>query len=212
MLRKLILFITSLSLISCSAMKTSIEKRDLRVNTTMSNSIFLSPVSLSKKTIFIQVRSNVSDFYLESSIKNQLIAKGYKIVSVPSQAEFILQANLRSITRSVAKPDSTLDTIGGAVIGGAIGSAFGAGTGQIATTAAGAAVGGAAGNALSTAVEDVTYTAIVDVLVSQKITGTNKFKSHTTRITSKANKADLTKQEAHQAIVYDIVNALSGIF
>ncbi|MCC5698300.1 complement resistance protein TraT, partial [Klebsiella pneumoniae] len=50
----------ALMLSGCSATHTAISKRNLQVQTKMSDTIFLDPVADDKRTVFIQVR-NTSD-------------------------------------------------------------------------------------------------------------------------------------------------------
>ena len=61
---------------SCAAVHTSIAKKDLDVQTKMSESVFLEPVRPDKKTIFIQIR-NTSDkqFDLEQAIASAIAAR-----------------------------------------------------------------------------------------------------------------------------------------
>ncbi len=54
------LAIGTLMLSGCSATHTAISKRNLQVQTKMSDTIFLDPVADDKRTVFVQVR-NTSD-------------------------------------------------------------------------------------------------------------------------------------------------------
>ncbi len=77
-------------LTGCAAVHTSIAKRNLDVQTRMSDAIFLDPVSLDKRTVFMQVR-NTSDkpnFNLEGPIRNAISAKGYRVLDDPDTAHF----------------------------------------------------------------------------------------------------------------------------
>jgi hypothetical protein len=48
------------SLLGCAAVHTSIAKKDLDVQTKMSDTVFLDPVGQDKKVVFVQIR-NTSD-------------------------------------------------------------------------------------------------------------------------------------------------------
>ncbi|WP_116964558.1 complement resistance protein TraT [Fastidiosibacter lacustris] len=50
-----------LALSGCAAIGTAIKHRNLEVNSKMSDTIFLDPVPQSEKTIYIQVRSTLSE-------------------------------------------------------------------------------------------------------------------------------------------------------
>ena len=56
----LLAMIVMITTIGCSAVHTSIKKRNLDVQTKMSDSIFLDPVSPAKHTIYVQVRITFS--------------------------------------------------------------------------------------------------------------------------------------------------------
>ena len=95
MLKLITITLLIFSLISCSAVDTAISKRKLDVETKMSSTIFLDPVTKDKQTIFLQYR-NTSDQNIE--IKNKLIfaleEKNYKIVENIAKANFLLQINV----------------------------------------------------------------------------------------------------------------------
>ena len=182
----------SFALVSgCAAVHTSIAKKDLDVQTQMSDAVFLDPVGSDKRTIFIQVR-NTSDkpnFDIESTLKSAIAAKGYRIIQEPDRAHFKLQAQVLKVTK--ADPTAAASALnagyggalGGAVVGATIGGAIdnlrGAGVG----VGAGAIVGGLAGTVAHAMVKDVTYAAITDVQISQKtregVTGTQRTKVDT---------------------------------
>ena len=66
-----------LTMVSCSTMHTIISKRNLEVQTKMSNTIWLEPVDTDQKTIFVKI-SNTSDkdLDIESKVINALKTKG----------------------------------------------------------------------------------------------------------------------------------------
>ena len=78
----------------CAAVHTSVAKRNLDVQTRMSDAVFLDPVSLDKRTVFVQVRntSDIPNFDLEGPIKNAISVRGYQVVDDPDAAQFKLQA------------------------------------------------------------------------------------------------------------------------
>ena len=90
------LVVGALALSGCSATHTAISKRNLDVQTKMSDTIFLDPVADDKRTVYVQVR-NTSDkqgLSLEPFIVEAVQSKGYRVVRDPEQANFLLQANV----------------------------------------------------------------------------------------------------------------------
>ena len=239
--------ITLLALLSgCAAVHTSIAKKDLDVQTQMSDAVFLDPVGPEKRTIFIQVR-NTSDkpnFDIESSLKSAIAAKGYRIIQDPDRAHFKLQAQILNVSK--ADPTAAASAlnagyggaIGGAVLGGTIGGAIADARGLGIGAGVGALAGGLAGTVANAMVKDVTYAAITDVQISQKIkegvsgtqqttadiaqgTGTKveqtfnevvKEKKYRTRVMSTANQVNLEYQDAAPELNAGLTRVLAGLF
>ena len=157
----------------CAAVHTSIAKRNLDVQTRMSDAVFLDPVSPDKRTVFIQVR-NTSDkpnFDIEGAIS----AKGYRVLDDPEAAHFKLQAQILSVSKaSVTAAESTLQggygaPLTGILAGATAGVATGGSTQNMAVAGvAGAIVGGLVETVVNAAVQDVFFVAITDVQLSQK--------------------------------------------
>lgn len=191
-------------LIGCSAAHTSISKRNLDVQTKMSSTVFLDPVSPEKKTIYVQVR-NTSDkpgLEIEGKIKAALLEKGYEIVNNPDRAHYLLQANLLQIGNSdLRAAHNALDggfgaAAGGAIAGGAIGGLASNGSGE--GIVAGALIGGVIGTISDAMVKDVNYTAITDVQISERVGKSlsvrEKTKSHLQQGTSGGKEVTSTEK------------------
>lgn len=70
----------SLVISGCGAAATAIEKRDLVVQTKMSDSIFLEPVSPQKQIVYVKVRNTTDkDIEIEEQIKEHLNQKDSKL-------------------------------------------------------------------------------------------------------------------------------------
>lgn len=164
----------------CAATRTSIAKKDLDVQTKMSEAVFLDPVAPAQRTVFVQVR-NTSDkpnFDIGPSVRSAILAKGYQVTDNPELAHYKLQAQVLSVSKSspTAAEAALNDGFGATIIGAGTGAISGAVIGGIAGgrsgAAIGAGVGGLLGGVISTvadsAVKDVTYVAITDVLISEK--------------------------------------------
>lgn len=160
----------------CAAINTSISKRNLDVQSKLSDTVFLDPVADRFKVVFVQVRntSDKPELDIEPSVKASLAQKGYIIATDPEKAQFILQANILSAAKTPANPlNSDFGGYGAVLAGGAIGALASAATGgsnrNIAGTAlaAGALIGlgNLIGNALVT---DVYYSVVVDVQIKEK--------------------------------------------
>jgi len=161
----------------CAATQVALSKKDLDVQTKMSESIFLDPVADDKMSIYIKVRntSDKSNFDIESPIKAAMQNKGYRITGNPDSAHYTLLANVLSVEKSSPTAAEaalrsgyggpvTAGAVAGAMVGGAAGGGMGAvvGAGSGGLIAAGAElVGGAL-------VKDVTFVVITDIELREK--------------------------------------------
>lgn len=175
----LVLALGMVALSGCAAVHTSIAKRELDVQTQMSDTVFLDPVSPDKKIIFIQVR-NTSDqptFDVESSVKNAITARGYRFTSDPDGAHYWLLANVLNVAKSspTAAQAALHAGFGGALGGAALGAGIGGATHGWTGAGYGGLVGGLVGGAVETvanaAVKDVTYMVVTDIEISEKAKG-----------------------------------------
>ena len=161
----------------CAATYTAIAKKDLDVQTKMSDAVFLDPVGPDKRSIFIQVR-NTSDkpnFDIEAPVKMAVAARGYRVTDDPEQAHYKLLAQVLQVSKASPTAAEAAMRGGyggpvlagaatGALIGGAAGGWRGAGVGA----AAGGLAGGAAATVADAAVKDVTYMVITDIQIAEK--------------------------------------------
>ncbi len=165
-------------IIGCSATHTAINKRKLDVQTKMSSSIFLDPMTSDRRTVYLQVRntSDKPELDLEHPIAEAMAAKGYTRVMVPEQAQILLQTNILQVGRSdLRAADHALNQGFGAALGGAL---TGAAVGSLASTSKqdngkGAIVGGLVGASVATVtdamVQDIVYMVIADVQISERV-------------------------------------------
>ena len=175
---KTLVAVTSiLSILSgCAAVSTSIAKKDLDVQTKMSDTIFLDPVEPDQKSIYLEVRntSDKTNFDIQGAIRSSLQAKGYTVTSSAKSAHYWLRANVLSVDKaSPTAAEAALGAgYGGALGGAALGAAIGGATGGWAGAGYGGLAGGLAGAAVETvanaAVKDVTYMVITDIEIAEK--------------------------------------------
>ena len=160
-------------LTGCAAGQLALSKRNLDVQTKMSDTIFLDPASPEQRTIFLQIRntSDKPDFDIAQDLKATLQEKGYTVTSNPKTANYILQANVLQVGKTDPTAANALFSggyggtataaIGGAMAVGAFGgdgrSMAGAGLAfRLADTIAGAFV------------KDVYYSVITDLHIQEK--------------------------------------------
>ena len=234
---------TSLStLAGCAAMSTAIKHRNLKVESKMSDSIFLEP-SDAKKTIYIQVKSTLSQDFdgLKAQLKQQLEHNEWTVVNKVADAEDMVQINVLQAGQAKDEASAWGALNGGfgtdILTGGLMGLAAGYATGS-----AGVGVGvGVAGSAISWVanqlVENVYYSMATDVQVSvrskdgqvtqstesnlaqgtssktrQTIQQKSDWLKYRTRIVSVANKVNLKFETAKPELQAQIAKQVTGIF
>ncbi|MFM2478409.1 complement resistance protein TraT [Celerinatantimonas sp. MCCC 1A17872] len=227
-----------LMLTGCSATYTAIKKRNLDVQTKMSDTVFLDPVKPSKRVVFLQIRntSDKQDIKIKDQIVSAVEAKGYQVTDDPDQAHYMIQANILQVSKS-DKGDSQaalLSGYGSGLVGAAVGaSVAGGGAGRVGT----GLLGGLIGMAADAMVEDVYYTMITDLQISERAaqgvtvteqdnarlnqgtsgskkvssTQTTHWKRYQTRIISVANKVNLDFNDALPRLQQGLINSISGI-
>ncbi|MBP6367846.1 MAG: complement resistance protein TraT [Nitrosomonas sp.] len=170
------IMILSLILSGCAAVHTSIAKKDLDVQTKMSDSIFLDPVEPSQKTVYLNIRntSDKTNFDITGTVARALEGRGYRITNNPKEAHYWLQVNILSVDK--ASPTAAEAALRSGYGGVALGAAVGTATGAAIDGWSGAGIGGLAGAAAfgiadtiaSAAVKDVTFMAITDVEIAER--------------------------------------------
>jgi hypothetical protein len=236
--------IGSTSLLSgCAATSLALEKKDLDVQTKMSDTIFLDPTPESQRTVFVQVRntSDKPDFDIANDVTAAVAAKGYRIVTDPAKAQFILQANVLQVGK--VAPSAAQESfgrygsaLGGAFTGAAIAGAVG--TYHAGPILAAGLVGGLAEMTANALVKDVYYTAVTDVQIREKSHpgvkshesslhnlhqgssgGTTvtynedtDYRTYQTRVMSVANKVNLDFAEAAPPLRSGLVRVIAGAF
>jgi len=227
-----------LVLSGCSAMGTAIKKRNLDVKTQMSQTVWLEPSS--EKTVFIQVR-NTSDkdmSNLQTLLAQDLRNKGYTVTSSPDAAYYWIQANVLKAEKMDLRTAQGL--LGSGYEGAATGAALGAGITAYNSTSGGAILGvglaaGLAGMAADAMVEDVNFTMVTDLQISERSKATvttdnvaalrqgnsgiklqtsseegNRLK-YQTRVVSTANKVNLKFEEAQPVLEAQLAKSVANI-
>ena len=156
----------------CSAMKTAVKKRNLDVQTKMSDTIFLEPVSPDKRVVFFDMR-NTSDKEIDvkNEIANAFRAKGYKITDDPKKATYMLQGNILKVGKSDLREANAMmgSSFGSAVTGGVVGASAAYALGGSGRTSAAVGLAGAAIGFLGDAlVEDTVYVMVTDLQIRER--------------------------------------------
>lgn len=220
----------------CAATTTAISHRNLDVQTKMSDTIFLEPVSPDKQTVYVAVKntSDKASFKIESQVKQDIAVKGYTVVSDPAHAHYMLQANVLKIEKMAPKQASQFLSAG-------YGAALGAGTAAVLThdassTLAGGLLGGVISSVADAMVKDVMYGVVTDVQLSertkanitqtsnsqlkqgsstvtnQKMSEQTNWKKYRTRVLSTADKVNLDFKEAEPVLEKGLSRSLAGLF
>lgn len=229
---------SALALSGCNAMGTAIKKRNLEVKTQMSETIWLEPSG--NKTVYLQIK-NTSDkdmSGLQTKISSAVTSKGYRIVNDPESAGYWIQANVLKADKMDLRESQGWLSQGYA--GAVSGAALGAGITAYNTSSAGATLGvglaaGLVGMAADAMVEDINYTMITDVQISERTKAqvqtdnvavlrqgasgakvqtsseTGNQHKYQTRIVSNANKVNLKFPEAQPVLEDQLAKSISGI-
>jgi hypothetical protein len=172
-------FVVLISLLSgCAATQIALEKKDLDVQTQMSDTIFLDADEMASndKTVFVSIKNTSDkDVDIDAPIRETLTSKGYQIVPSAANASYVLQANIlyAGMTNPSALRSALDNGYGGALAGMAGGAVIGA---AAKNTWRGAGYGGLIGGLVGGTVEmvsgalvkDVYYTIVTDVLLSAR--------------------------------------------
>lgn len=226
-------------LTSCAATQTALEHHSLEANSKLSKTVFLDPVGQNQKTIFIAVKNTSEEtLALQRPLTQAITARGYRVVNNPSQAHYMLQANVLKVGKMsrTASQNALGGGYGSALAGAAAGAALGS-FGTSNTMIGGGIAGGLVGLAADSLVKDVNYTVITDVQISEKVgkgavhehfnsslengtaSGTYQtsskrvdYQRYRTRVVSNADKVNLSFKEARPALEQGLVKTLAGIF
>jgi hypothetical protein len=171
----LVAIVCTAALNGCAATQVAISKKNLDVQTKMSDSIFLDPVEPEQRTIYIRIRNTTDkDFFLEDAVKAAIANVGFQVTDSPKRARYRLEAQILSVEKAspTASQAVLANGYGGATVPLA---AVGAGIGHAAGGWAGAGYGGLVGGIVGGAgelvtgafVKDVTFMVVTDVQLTE---------------------------------------------
>ena len=221
--------------VSCSTLHTAVSKRNLDVQTKMSDTIWLEPAAANERTVFVQIRNTSGkNLNIEQKVINVLTSKGYRIVNNPAEAKYWLQANILKVDKvNLDSNNGFSDAILGAGVGGVLGAQRSGG----AYTALGWGLAGAAIGTLADAlVDDIAYAMVTDILITEKTgrnvqtstrnsvkqgnsgsissssTGSSNMEKYSTKVLSTANQVNLNFNSAVPILEDELGKVIGGIF
>lgn len=177
-----ILMLLPLTLTGCAAMQVAIEKKNLKVETLMSDTIFLDVENQAGRSVFVDIRNTSDkDLNITHMITARLEGRGYTIAPSAKNADYILQVNILQIGQAdpSALRSSVMSGYGsvlgggltGALAGAGIAAISGAGSAGMTGALAGGAIAGAAAEMIAgSLVKDVTFSMVTDIMISEKTT------------------------------------------
>ena len=194
----------------CGALNTAVKKRNLDVQTKMSETIWLNPVSTNQKTVFVQIKNTSGKVVnVEEAIKRTLSQKGYYIVEDPNQASYWLQANVLKLDKVDLRES---DPFGSGILGAGVGASLGAyNTGSV-NTAIGLGLAGALiAGTVDALVSDIAYTMVTDIMISEKTNSkvavtTNNNLTQGTRGRTKVTTSSESTRNQYQTRVVSVAN------
>lgn len=228
-----------IGLTSCAQTMHAIEHAKMTVTVKMSDTIFLDAATLAKnRKAYVRVTntSDMQEIAFEGLLKDKLAAKGIMLVDDPSEAGYIIQANV--LYMDYEKKGLTADGMlaggyGGAVIGAIAGGDW---KGSLAGATIGGAVGSLVGGAIGAAFKVETFFGAVDVQLQEKVEGgvrgvmttdaaqgsatrlqterqiKSDYQTYRTRIVAKATQTNIDRVEAARIISERLAQQIAGMF
>jgi hypothetical protein len=233
--------VVAVSLSGCAALGTAVNHRNLTLQTKMSNTVFLNPVSKSKQTVYVRVgnTSGQTGMNFSSQLKRNLTQHGYRVMSSLSHAHYLLQANVIKAGKTNARNVNSIlhgaygDAIGTGLMGLGIGAVVGD-SGD--ATIAGGLIGSAVGFAADTLIKDEIFGMVTDVQLSvrskqtlhQTVDATSQqgnsavtrvtssggthWMRYRTRIVTTADKVNLSFSQAKPKLKLQTAKSIAGLF
>lgn len=181
-----------LVLASCAAVDANVNHGDLVVNTHLSETVFLDPVPVDKRSIYVTIRNTSDHPELDMSgpLKQAVAQRGYLVVQDPTKAEYMLRANVLQAGEVDANSKGSMlmaqygqPLLAGAVVAGAT-SGLGGGTAATTGLGLGAAAATFAANQIW---KDKSYSVVVDIELSSRPLSGAKVSQTTASVAANAN-------------------------
>ncbi len=151
----------------CAGIGTAISHKDLKIQTKMSNSIFLPPVPENKQVVFVQVRNTTAkeSINLRPELVRDLRENGWRVTHDMNKAYVLLQVNVLQVgkTNPSALKDSLAQGYGAGIAGAMVGAVA---TDSMGGAVAGGLIAGLGEVIVDASVHNVTYSMVTDVQIS----------------------------------------------
>lgn len=175
-MKNIILLFSIIILTSCGAIDKNVKYGKLDLQTKMSETVFLDPLTEGRNTIYIKTTntSGQRDIDIHGQIAGSLISKGYNIVKDASKAHYVLNVNVLRLGSLKDGEDPFMPLQGGGISDSVAGTAMvGAGLGAVATNdrsgaLAGALIGAGIGYLSDAMVKVVSYNVVTDVQILER--------------------------------------------
>ena len=200
------------ALVGCAAATTAFTKRTLEVQTSMSGTVFFDPDNRQDRTVFIEVRdtsgvekhSALPD--LKALLVEELRQRGYTLTTNRVAAHYSVQANVLQIGKVAPTALQQLRTLHYGTPLSNVAWDLEVKGGVSTPTIAG--IGEWASGLL---VRDVTFTVVIDLKLSQRLSAGRGHKEHYLRVVSAANQFNLSFEKAWHALCADLARSIAGI-
>ncbi len=176
-----LLLASAIAVAGCAATSVAVSKKNLDVQAKTSTAVFVDPVPRAERTVFVDIRSGVSEFdrrAFSRFVKEQFATNenGYKIVDDPDSAHYLMLIYVLSLEKSSPTAAQAAlqqgyvggDIAAGATAGALIGSSRAGGYNGYRGGAIGGLAAGVASTIADSAVHDVTYMLICDVSIRER--------------------------------------------
>lgn len=190
-------------LAGCAATNTALTKKDLDVQTKTSTAIFIEPVAVAKRTVYVDVKSGVPEF--DRAVFKKLLKESfaindnhYQLIDDPDSAQFTLSAYVLNLEKASPSASSQALNRGfegsGLLLGAAAG---GAARGDWKGAAAGGVVGAGVDLISGALVKDVTFMLVCDVQIRER-TKNGAVVKRATDISTKVSDQGYTQQSVDE--------------
>jgi hypothetical protein len=235
----LLLTVSLMGLTSCAQTMHAIENAKMTVTVKMSDTIFLDAATLAKnRKAYIRITntSDMQEIAFEGLLRDKLSQRGIILVNDPSEAGYVIQANV--LYMDYEKKGLTADGMlaggyGGAVLGAVMGGDW---KGSLAGATIGGVAGSLIGGAIGAAFKVETFFGTVDVQIQERVEGgvrgtmttdaqqgsstrlqtereiRSDYQTYRTRIVAKATQTNIDRVEAARIISERLAQQISGMF
>jgi len=236
----LLVLVALIVLSGCAGTIKAIENTGMTTKVKMSDAVMLDPMNLEKnRSIYVRVAntSEMQELAFAQMLKDQLTSKGFKIVQNPSEAGYMIQAQVLYMSHvkdgSMTADAAAAGGAGGMLFGSSIGSGF---RGNAGASLVGGIIGSVGGALIGKLVHVDTFLGVVDVQIKEKVEGgvsgtttadvktgsattthttraiQSDYIEYRTRIAASATQTNIDKVQAAAVLSDKLATQISGLF